>query len=49
MHEMRLILASLIFNFDFGLCEDSDNWIDQRAYALWEKKELHCRVKPVDT
>ena len=47
MHEMRLLLASLIFNFDFELCEESSNWIDQRAYALWEKNELYCRVKQV--
>jgi cytochrome P450 len=45
MHEMRLILACIFFRFDMQLCEDSWSWLDQRAFVLWEKKPLMCRVK----
>lgn len=48
MHEMRLIAAKVLYNFDFVLCGDDDDnasrWTDQRAYVLWEKKPLMCRV-----
>lgn len=46
LHEMRLVLARLYYRFDFSLCEESARWIDQRAYILWEKKPLICRVTP---
>lgn len=53
MHEMRLILASLIWNFDVELdadhCREIGDWADQRTYLLWEKKPLMCRLKPVAT
>ncbi|KAL2163969.1 hypothetical protein VTH06DRAFT_3182 [Thermothelomyces fergusii] len=47
MHEMRLVLARLFFRFDLALCGESARWADdQRAYVLWEKKPLLCRVAP---
>jgi cytochrome P450 len=48
-HEMRLILAKLIWTFDFGL-EDEDkgeDWLEQRVLLFWEKKPLVVRVKDV--
>lgn len=45
MHEMRLILAKVLFQFDLELCENSKDWAAQRAFVLWEKKPLMCRVK----
>ena len=47
MHEMRLILARVFFSFDLYLCDDSRQWIDQRAFVLWAKKPLMCQVKQV--
>jgi cytochrome P450 len=49
MHEMRLILATLLFNFDFELCSESRNWADQRSFALWIKNPLMVRATPVTT
>lgn len=46
-HEMKLVLATLVLNFDFELCEESKGWSEQRIYALWEKKPLLVRLKPV--
>ncbi|KAH9884566.1 cytochrome P450 [Xylariomycetidae sp. FL2044] len=46
MHEMRLILARLLLAFDMELCEESTRWDEARAFILWEKKPLMCRLKP---
>ena len=46
MHEMRLVLACLIFAFDFKLCDESRDWANARAFALWEKNDLMCRLEP---
>ena len=45
-HEMRLLLAKLIYNFDFELCEESYGWKEQNVYILWEKNPLLCRLRP---
>ncbi|KAK5658141.1 hypothetical protein OQA88_2114 [Cercophora sp. LCS_1] len=47
MHEMRLILARVLFRFDLVLCEESTEWTKQRAFVLWEKKPLVCRAEAV--
>ncbi|KAF2712060.1 cytochrome P450 [Pleomassaria siparia CBS 279.74] len=44
-HEMRLIIAKVLFNFDLELCPESANWADQRIFTLWEKKPLLCKLK----
>ncbi|KAI9659484.1 MAG: hypothetical protein M1821_001742 [Bathelium mastoideum] len=44
--EMRLILAKLLWNFDLTLDERKmeecgiENWLNQRAFTLWEKPPL---------
>lgn len=46
--EMRLILARLLYNFDFTLSEPGRDWIDdQRCFGLWEKVPLMMNVVPV--
>ncbi|KAH8838541.1 hypothetical protein MCOR27_008396 [Pyricularia oryzae] len=45
-HEMRLIFAKLLWNFDIELCPESDNWTDQRIFTLWEKHPLMVKFKP---
>ncbi|KAI1260798.1 cytochrome P450 [Xylariaceae sp. FL1019] len=42
-HEMRLLLAKLLWNFDI----DSDvgpEWADQNVYVIWDRKPLMCRL-----
>ncbi|KAF2671788.1 cytochrome P450 [Microthyrium microscopicum] len=46
-HEMRLILAKLLYNFDIKLCEESSQWIDQKIYIMWDKPELKCQLVPI--
>ncbi|VUC29307.1 unnamed protein product [Clonostachys rosea] len=48
-HEMRLLLAQLLYNFDLELCEESKDWADQKVFVLWEKKPLLCKLKPVES
>ncbi|KAF4785653.1 hypothetical protein HER10_EVM0008443 [Colletotrichum scovillei] len=49
MHEMRLILATLLFSYDLELCEESRDWKNQKAFALWIKNPLMIRAKPLAT
>jgi hypothetical protein len=45
--EMRLIMAKLVWNFDFELDPRSQDWIEQnKVYLLWEKPQLFIRLKP---
>jgi cytochrome P450 len=47
-HEMRLILAKVLFNFDLELCPESVGWMEkQRVYTLWQKPPLMVKVKTV--
>lgn len=48
MHEMRVILAKVFFDFDIELCKDSLKWADQKVFALWEKEPLMCCVKAAE-
>jgi cytochrome P450 len=47
-HEMRLIIAKVLYNFDLELCPESHDWADQRTYVLWKKKPLICKLKAVN-
>jgi len=47
LHEMRMIAAKVLFNFDLELCSKNDNWLDQRVFVLWEKRNLMCKLTPV--
>ena len=46
--EMRMVLASLVFEFDLLEVEpDSRDWIDrQKIFFLWEKLPLNVRIRP---
>lgn len=47
---MRLILAKMIWNFDFQLDPSSEGWMDRNVlYFLWEKPPLYIRLVPRDT
>ncbi|KAJ5503665.1 hypothetical protein N7463_006539 [Penicillium fimorum] len=45
-HEMRLILAKVIYNFDLSLLPESVGWEKQRTFMLWEKNKLLVHLKP---
>ncbi|KAL8335865.1 hypothetical protein RB598_009858 [Gaeumannomyces tritici] len=44
--EMRLVLAKLVFNFDMTAVEDTQGWMDQKAYIMWAKKPLNVYLTP---
>ncbi|KAK4445140.1 cytochrome P450 monooxygenase rdc4 [Podospora aff. communis PSN243] len=45
-HEMRLILAKIIWNFDMELMEGSERWNEQKCFVLWSKGPLMVRMVP---
>jgi hypothetical protein len=45
MAEMRLVLARVLWEFDFELLPESNNWFDQKSYFLWEKKPLMVKLE----
>lgn len=44
-HEMRVILAHLTWHFDFELCPESENWLDQKVHFLWVKPPLLVKAR----
>ncbi|KAJ5593349.1 hypothetical protein N7537_010253 [Penicillium hordei] len=44
-HEMRLILAKLLYSFELSLLPDSIGWEKQKTFLLWEKKDLMVQLK----
>lgn len=46
-HEMRIILGTVLWNFDLELCPESNAWIDQKAFTLWEKPPLWIKATAV--
>ncbi|KAI3340200.1 cytochrome P450 [Ustulina deusta] len=43
-HEIRLMLAKLVYEFDIESDTGSD-WLDQKVYIIWDRKPLICRFK----
>ncbi|KAF1841975.1 cytochrome P450 monooxygenase-like protein [Cucurbitaria berberidis CBS 394.84] len=46
-HEIRLIIAKVIYSFDLELAPESNEWTDQLTFILWEKKPLMCKLHAV--
>ncbi|EKG21958.1 Cytochrome P450 [Macrophomina phaseolina MS6] len=46
-HEMRILLAKLLWHFDLELSPKCQNWNEQKNYALWEKHPLYVTLKPI--
>ncbi|KAJ5801644.1 uncharacterized protein N7518_003712 [Penicillium psychrosexuale] len=44
-HEMRLILAKMLYNFDLSLLPESVGWDKQKTFLLWEKNDLMVQLK----
>lgn len=47
-HEMRLIIAKVLYTFDLELAPESLDWNKQSTYTLWQKHPLICKVKAVN-
>jgi cytochrome P450 len=43
--EMKLVLARIIYDFDFELVDPHDDWFDQKVFTLWDKKPLLLKFK----
>ncbi|KAG9952594.1 cytochrome P450, partial [Aureobasidium melanogenum] len=44
-HEMRLIMANLLWHFDVELDGEADrDWLDQTTHLVWDKKPLPVRI-----
>jgi hypothetical protein len=45
--EMRMVMAKMVFNFDFELNDPDDDWWNtQGSYLLWEKLPLMIKLHP---
>ncbi|KAK1579940.1 cytochrome P450 [Colletotrichum navitas] len=42
--EMRLIMASLLYNFDLELANPGFDWLDQNSYGIWDKHPLWIKL-----
>lgn len=42
---MRLILANLLWQFDFEQVDPGWRWEKQKVFMVWEKFPLNTRVK----
>ena len=46
--EMRLLLAKMLWHFDFELADPDDDWFDRlKAFMVWEKPPLRIRLSKV--
>lgn len=42
---MRLLMAKMIYNFDFELDNGEENWyVGLKAYTVWDKGHLNVRL-----
>lgn len=45
-HEIRLAMTKFLYNFDLvNLCDDSQNWMDQKVWGVWQKPKLMVQLK----
>ncbi|KAF2279248.1 cytochrome P450 monooxygenase-like protein [Westerdykella ornata] len=42
--EVRSLLVRLFWHFDIELCEESKNWMDHKAFLMWEKPQLLVKL-----
>lgn len=45
-HEMRVIMARVLWNFDLALDPKCKDWQNQRIFSLWEKPPLDVVITP---
>ena len=45
--DLRLILAKIIWTFDFKLVDENFDWIaENKCYVIWQKPELKVQYTP---
>ncbi|QDS68969.1 hypothetical protein FKW77_008901 [Venturia effusa] len=47
MAEMKLVLAKILFNFEFELVDEKEDWLEQDTYTFWSKKPLLVKIRDV--
>ncbi|PWY75960.1 cytochrome P450 [Aspergillus eucalypticola CBS 122712] len=45
-HEMRLILAKVLYHYDLNLASESVGWDKQNTWTLWQKNRLMVQLTP---
>ncbi|GLA93460.1 hypothetical protein AtubIFM61612_010657 [Aspergillus tubingensis] len=45
-HEMRLILAKVLYHYDLNLAPESVGWDKQNTWTLWQKNRLMVQLTP---
>ncbi|GKZ20922.1 hypothetical protein AbraIFM66951_003819 [Aspergillus brasiliensis] len=45
-HEMRLILAKVLYHYDLTLAPESVGWENQKTWTLWQKNQLMVQLTP---
>ncbi|KAK3661299.1 hypothetical protein LTR56_000422 [Elasticomyces elasticus] len=47
--EMRLLFAKMLYNFDFGLADPTEDWYGGlRSFMVWERTPLRIRLRAVE-
>jgi hypothetical protein len=42
-----MIMAKLLWNFDFSLADNSNRWLEeQNIYLIWERGPLMANLRP---
>jgi len=45
--EMRILIAKMVFHFDYELVDDNLDWErDSQCFVLWQKPDLLTKVIP---
>lgn len=47
LHEARILLAEVLYEFDLELDDRSRDWANQSIYTIWEKHKLWVNLHPV--
>jgi len=47
LHEARIFLAEVLYEFDLELDGRSKDWANQPIYTIWEKHKLWINLHPV--
>lgn len=44
--QARVFLAKVIWKFDLELVDGQGDWLDQKAYLVFEPKALYVKIHP---
>lgn len=43
-NEMRSVMARMLWHFDMELLPESDGWVNQNVFMMWEKPPLKVKL-----